>query len=105
VSEDTLYKKNSRIARDRDGNVCRVCRRTWGLTTHHVKRRSGFGSKQVESKHDVANLYTACVDCHQLFTDNILRAVSTTEAGTDGPVLLERWDDTAKGFVTFTEAS
>lgn len=99
-SDAALYLKNRKIALARDKHVCRVCGGA-GWQTHHVERRSHYGSKRVLEKHDPSNLLTVCDECHGLFTGNALKAVSTTTQGTNGPVLLTKWDDRAGGFVTF----
>jgi 5-methylcytosine-specific restriction endonuclease McrA len=103
-AEEALYRKNRARALKRDGNRCRICGGA-GWQTHHVERRSHFGPKRVIEKHDVTNLLSACNDCHELFTGNVLKAVSTTDRGTSGPVLVTRWDDTTKDYVTFRDAA
>lgn len=103
--EEEVYRKNRVKAIQRDGKCCRICGSIYRLETHHVERRSKFGQKKVLSKHDLSNLLTVCADCHRLFTENVLKAVSTSAVGTNGPVLVEKWDDVAKDYVAWKKAA
>lgn len=51
-AEDALYRKASAAAKKRDGGRCRCCGSDRMLESHHVERRSSFGTKYVEEKHD-----------------------------------------------------
>lgn len=106
-SEDTYYREQKGIAKRRDSSRCRICGAP-ANETHHVERRSAFGSKQVEAKHHHSNLLSVCaglvakrdgsIPCHQLLTGNVLKATSTTARGTNGPVEILKWDVKSGGF-------
>lgn len=112
-TEEALYRKNRQIALTRDGRRCRICGADGYLETHHVARRSAFGAKRVLEKHDPSNLLSVCagvrrdgvIACHDLLTKNVLKAVSLTDRGTNGPVLVTKWDDREGGYVTFRKAA
>lgn len=103
--EDKLYRQSRLAALARDKHCCRICGAGGYLETHHVARRSAFGVKRVAEKHAISNLYSVCRDCHKQLTGNVLKAVATTTQGTNGPVLITKWDDRTCGFVTYRKAA
>jgi hypothetical protein len=100
-NEDAYFKEQRALAFARDGNRCRVCGAGFRLEPHHVERRSHFGPKRVVEKHHKSNLYTCCSECHELFTGNVLKAVSLTAKGTDGPVQITRYSDAEQDWTIF----
>ena len=94
--EDAIYRKNSAIAKKRDGYRCRICGKHFGLETHHVKPRSL--NRRSKSKHDVDRLLTVCgpstdiKTCHGQFQAKTLKVYPNTDRGTDGTVLVEKYD-------------
>lgn len=104
-AEETLYRKNAAIARARDKH-CRICGKREPLSTHHVRPRSLM--RKSPGKHAVENLLTVCwgpVSCHQDLEDDILRVYPLTDDGTNGKVLVERWDKAEDGYVVAMEAA
>lgn len=110
-NEDRLYRQNREKALARDGHRCRLCGSHRFIETHHMAKRSSFGSKRVHKKHAVENLLTVCgpeVDpksCHWQIEHNVVRVYATTECGTNGPVRAEKWDDNERGYVVVREAA
>jgi hypothetical protein len=106
-AEDAYYEAQQAIRKKKDHYMCRICGAGGYTETHHVERRSSFGSKEVLKKHHHSNLLTVCagpgrragkLSCHAQLTGNVMKAVSTTERGTNGPVLVTKFDEKSGGF-------
>lgn len=104
-AEDALYRKASAAAKRRDQH-CRICGGMRMLETHHVERRSSFGTKYLEAKHDRRNLLTVCgpstdlSTCHGQLTKNILKAFPNDHAkGTDGTMTILKYSGSHKDYV------
>jgi 5-methylcytosine-specific restriction endonuclease McrA len=95
VARESLYKRNSRLARDRDGHHCRLCGSGTALETHHVIPRSLAGKKVRDTK---ANLITLCNECHEQVTRHLIKLYAGKD-GTDGPVRAEKWSAREGGYV------
>lgn len=113
-AEDDYYDEQSAIAKDRDHFHCRVCGADGYVETHHVARRSSFGPKEMLKKHHHTNLLTVCagpgrrsgkLSCHTQITGNVMKAVSTTAKGTNGPVLVTKFDEKSGGFRVLQESA
>jgi hypothetical protein len=105
-AEEAEYRRNAAIARRRDGDHCRICGSHVNLSTHHVRPRSLM--RKSPGKHAVENLLTVCwglKSCHQQIEDDILRVYPLTDEGTNGKVLVERWDDKEGGYVVAMHAA
>jgi hypothetical protein len=89
VARESLYKRNSRLARERDKHLCRLCGYGFSLETHHVIPRSLAGKTVRDG---VPNLVTLCRSCHEDVTRHIVRLYVTAE-GADGPMRAFRWSD------------
>ncbi len=94
------YRRNSRLARERDGHHCRCCGSQHGLETHHVVPRSLVGKALRDS---LANLLTACRDCHEQFTRHVLKVEGSTDA--NKPLRILKYDKDEGGYVLFREAA
>jgi len=104
-AEEAEYRRNAAIARKRDQH-CRICGKREPLSTHHVRPRSLM--RKSPDKHAVENLLTVCwgeKSCHDQLTDKILRVYSLTDEGTNGKVLVEKWDDGVDDYVIAMEAA
>jgi hypothetical protein len=113
-AEDDYYDEQSAIAKDRDHFHCRICGAEGYIETHHVARRSSFGPKEMLRKHHHTNLLTVCagpgrragkLSCYTQITGNVMKAVSTTAKGTNGPVLVTKFDAAEGGFVVFKKSA
>lgn len=113
-AEDDYYDEQSAIAKDRDHFHCRICGAEGYVETHHVARRSSFGPKEMLRKHHHTNLLTVCagpgrrggkLSCHTQITGNVMKAVSTTAKGTNGPVLVTKFDEKSGGFRVLQESA
>lgn len=104
-AEDALYRKASAAAKKRDGGRCRCCGSDRAVESHHVERRSSFGTKYVEAKHSRRNLLTLCggpEGCHTLEKGKVLKVVvHDDEQGTDGFVTIFKWSDAHRDFLVF----
>lgn len=114
LAEDAYYRDQQAIRKKKDNYRCRICGSDGYSETHHVERRSSFGPKEVLKKHHHANLLTVCagpgrragkISCHDQLTGNVMKAVSTTARGTNGPVLVTKFDEKEGGFVTFRKSA
>lgn len=111
--EEKYYRQQKALAKKRDGKRCRICGAGDYVESHHVARRSSFGSREVLAKHHHSNLLTVCagprrngvVSCHDLLTKNVMKAVSTTDRGTNGAVFVTRWSDPHQDFITYRKAA
>ncbi len=97
-----------KLAISRDAGHCRICGSSRLLETHHVEPRSAFGPKRMADKHDKTNLLTVCGGpdgCHTMLTGKLFKAQATTDKGTDGPVRIEKYDDSEGGYVVWKRAA
>lgn len=100
AGRDTEYRKNSKAARLRDGNHCRICGSQFGLESHHVVPRSLVGKAL---RDQVANLLTVCADDHALFTKHILKVEGSTDA--NKPLRILKFDKDEGRYVVAMEAA
>jgi 5-methylcytosine-specific restriction endonuclease McrA len=100
ASEQTVLKRNSKAARERDGRRCRLCGSHMSLETHHLVPRSLAGRKV---KHERSNLVTACLSCHGEITRRVVRLEAMTHQGADGLLRVSKWSDREMGYVVVTE--
>jgi hypothetical protein len=112
AAEDALYLAARAVAMERDGQHCRICGGLRMLQTHHLERRSSFGTKYVEEKHDPKNLFTVCGgpaggdSCHALIEGYVLKLfVLDHEAGADGPIRVEKFDKQEGDYIVAIEAA
>jgi hypothetical protein len=107
------YLAQRRIALKRDKRHCRICGTHLGpLETHHVERRSATGTKQkVHSDHHT-NLLTVCaglrthgLSCHTELTSHVMYAYADQENGTNGKVLVTRYNEREGGQTVFKKAA
>lgn len=102
-SRESEYRRNSKLARQRDQHHCRVCGSRNGLEAHHLVPRSLVGRAM---RDQVTNLVTLCGgegNCHQLTTRHVIRIEAMTERGADGPLRVSKFDKAEGGFVVVTE--
>lgn len=100
AGRETEYRKNSRLARIRDGNHCRVCGSAFGLESHHVVPRSLVGKAL---RDQVANLLTVCAEDHALFTRHVLKVEGQMDANL--PLRILKFDKDEGGYVLYREAA
>jgi 5-methylcytosine-specific restriction endonuclease McrA len=101
AARESTYKRNSRLARDRDGHHCRLCGTGTALETHHVIPRSLAGKKVRDT---VQNLLTLCNECHEQVTRHLIKLYAGKD-GTDGPVRAEKWSAREGGYVVVRRAA
>jgi 5-methylcytosine-specific restriction endonuclease McrA len=96
VARESLYKRNSRLARERDRHRCRLCDSDFSLETHHVIPRSLAGKNVRDT---VPNLVTLCRSCHENVTRHVVRLYVTAEEGANGPMRAFQWSEREVGWV------
>jgi 5-methylcytosine-specific restriction endonuclease McrA len=102
-ADDSLYAKNSRLARIRDGHHCRICGALQALEAHHLVPRSLVGKAL---RHALSNLLTLCHDCHVLVTQHVIKLYAVDEQlGANGKVRVEKWDSDVEDYIVAIPAA
>jgi 5-methylcytosine-specific restriction endonuclease McrA len=102
-SRESTYRRNSKLARERDHHHCRVCGSQFGLETHHLVPRSLVGKALRDERRNLVTLCGGEGNCHQLVTRHVIELQAMTDRGADGPLSVSKFDKAEGGYIVITE--